>query len=79
VLGEAVLALLGEEQSAVREHVELPLAAGNGPRLQAQTIRYLGRETRGPTVVTLSDGAVVDLDSCHGATLSSVVARLPGC
>jgi hypothetical protein len=30
----------------------------------------LGRETRGPRVVTVSDGAVLDQDARHGQNLS---------
>lgn len=66
MLGEAVLALLREEEPPVRDDVELALAAGNRPGVEADTIGYLGRETRGPPVVALSDGAVVDLDAHAG-------------
>ena len=46
---------------AVRDHVELPLAAGN--RLGGETrVVELGHETRSPFVVARSGGAVVDLD-----------------
>ena len=61
VLGEAVELVLREDELAVRDHVELRLAAGN--RLGGETrVDQLGRETRGPFVVARSGGAVVDLD-----------------
>src|SRR5579864_713169 len=61
VLGEPVLPLLREARLAVDDHVVLalrPLACG---RLEA-VLDQLGRETRGPSVVAASDGAVEDLD-----------------
>jgi hypothetical protein len=54
--------LLREEQALAREHVELALLALDGRRLDPRSVRDLGRETRGPPVVAVSDGAVVDLD-----------------
>jgi hypothetical protein len=62
VLGESSLPLLREEQPAAGEHVELALLALDDRRLEPRPVRDLGRETRGPPVVTVSDGAVVDLD-----------------
>jgi hypothetical protein len=62
VLGESALPLLREEQAVVGEHVELALRALDGRRLDPRPIRDLGRETRGPPVVAVSDGAIVDLD-----------------
>jgi hypothetical protein len=61
------LALLGEDELAVGEHVELALPSfgdrgGDAVRVQG------GRETRGPAVVAPSDGAVLDLDG-HARTL----------
>jgi hypothetical protein len=61
VLGESSLPLLREEQPAAGEHVELALLALDGPRLDPGSLADLGRETRGPPVVAVSDGAVVDL------------------
>ena len=63
VLGKAPLALLREEQLAVGKDVELRVAALADLRLVLRPLTYLGRETRGPSVVTVSDGAVVDLDA----------------
>ena len=63
MLREPPLTLFGEHELAVHEHVELrlrtldDLGSGVGARVD------LGRETRGPAVVTASDGAVVDLDA----------------
>jgi hypothetical protein len=63
VLREPPFGLLGEHELAVQEHVELrlrtldDLGSGVGARVD------LGRETRGPVVVTASDGAVIDLDA----------------
>ena len=66
MLREAPFVLLREDQLTVREHVELALAAlldlGFVLRLGVQ----LGRETRGPGVVAVSDGAVLDQDARHG-------------
>jgi hypothetical protein len=57
-----VLALLGEDEVAVGEHVELRLRAFADRRVEPLLVE-LGRETRGPSVVSASDGAVEDLDA----------------
>jgi hypothetical protein len=66
VLGKAAALLLREEELTVDKDVELALAAlldlGLVLRLRVQ----LGRETRGPLVVAVSDGAVLDQDFRHG-------------
>src|SRR2546427_6176383 len=62
VLGEAALALLGKDQRAVRDDVELALRARDRLRLVRRLLAQLGRETRSPSVIAVSDGAVVDLD-----------------
>ena len=80
VLGEAADLLLGEDQLPVDEHVELALGALDRLGLVVRRLSYLGRETRGPAVIAVSDGAVVDLD-LHGRTSVSCaagVARRPG-
>jgi hypothetical protein len=64
-LGEASLALLREQERAVRDDVELALQPRRDRRLESQPLTKLGRETRGPDVVAVSDGAVEDLDG-HG-------------
>jgi hypothetical protein len=58
--------LLGEDQVAVHEHVELALRALTGFGVMVRPLVDLGRETRSPAVIAVSDGAVVDLD-LHGA------------
>ena len=67
MLGEAADLLLGEDELAVAQHVELAFTAGDVLRGDACGVQ-LGRETRGPLVVARSGGAVVDLDR-HAATL----------
>jgi len=62
VLGEAAFALLREHQPSVGEHVELALRAFGRLGLVLRLLVDLGRETRGPAVIAVSDGAVVDLD-----------------
>jgi len=69
VLGEAPLLLLREEQLAVRDHVELALRALDGRSLVLRRPVDLGRETRGPAVIAVSDGAVKDADLGHGRSL----------
>jgi len=53
--------LLGEDELALGDDVELALLALDRPRVEAVLVQ-LGRETRGPFVVAASDGAVEDLD-----------------
>ena len=65
MLREAPLLLLGEEQLAVPEHVELTLPAGFGRGLVLRLRVQLGRETRGPFVVAVSDRAVLDQHLRH--------------
>ena len=64
-VGEPPGLVLGEDDLAVADHVELALGAGDVRRLDAVGLQ-LGRETRGPLVVARSGRAVVDLDR-HGA------------
>ena len=61
VVGPAAGALLGEDDLAVADDVELGLLAADRRRVDAR-VSELGRETRGPSVVPVSDGAVEDLD-----------------
>jgi hypothetical protein len=56
------LLLLGEEQLPVGDDVELTLLARDGLGLVSGGLVQLGRETRGPAVIAVSDGAVEDLD-----------------
>jgi hypothetical protein len=68
VLRKALLFLLREDESAVRDDVELTLRARQRLRLVLGRPVDLGGETRSPFVVPVSDGAVVDLDP-HVGTL----------
>src|SRR6266511_2875774 len=72
-LGEAALALLRKDQVPVREHVELAFRAFGGLGLMPRPPVDLGRETRSPAVIAVSDGAVVDLDARHAPQLSDGV------
>jgi hypothetical protein len=78
VLGEAALALLREQEPVVREHIELARLALGGGRLVLRALVDLGRETRGPAVIAVSDGAVKDADVGHDASLSAP-PRLSSC
>ena len=62
MLGKAAFALLREDQLAVGDDVELTRLAGDGLGVVRRLFVQLGRETRGPAVIAVSDGAVVDLD-----------------
>jgi len=65
VLREPSFPLLREEQLAIREHVVLALRAFLDLGLVLCLGVQLGRETRGPCVVGVSDGAVLDEDAGH--------------
>ena len=54
--------MLREDQCPLGEDVELALAPRDSLRVEALAAQ-LGRETRGPRVVAVSGGAVVDLDA----------------
>jgi hypothetical protein len=69
MLGEAAGLLLREDELPVGEHVELAVRTLENRGGEA-ALAQLGRETRGPAVVTASDRAVVDLDA-HGGKLPS--------
>ncbi len=73
MLREAALLLLREHQLPVSEDVELALL----PRLDLGLVLglgvQLGRETRGPLVVAVSDGAVEDADRRHGDNLPAQI------
>jgi hypothetical protein len=68
VLRESTLPFLREDERPVVEHVELALATLGNRGVEA-ALPQLGRETRGPSVVPASDGAVVDLDA-HAHSLA---------
>ena len=65
VLGEPSLPLLREDELTVCEHVVLALGALFDLGLVLGLVVQLGRETRGPRVVAVSDGAVLDQDLGH--------------
>jgi hypothetical protein len=73
VLGETPLLLLREDELPVLEHVELTLSAGLDLSLMLRLGVQLGRETRGPFVVAVSDGAVEDADPRHAETLPAAI------
>ncbi len=73
VLREPALLLLGEDQLVVREHVVLALRALFDLGLVLSFVVQLGCETRGPCVVAVSDGAVLDQDFGHGENLPAQI------
>ena len=68
--GEAAGLLLREDDLAVDDDVELSLAAGLDLGFMVGLAVQLGRETRGPFVVTVSDGAVEDANARHAENLA---------
>jgi hypothetical protein len=70
MLGEASFALLAEEELPVGHDVVLPLRARDDLRLVRRFLVELGRETRGPAVIAVSDGAVQDPDVHHALSLA---------
>src|SRR4030095_15669534 len=75
ILRPASLTLLREHQLAVGEDVVLGLRALPGRRVDPVLLQ-LGRETRGPSVVAASDGAVEDLDGHAEIVRTRVVPAL---
>ena len=69
MLREPTLPLLREDELTVREHVVLALGALFDLGLVPGLVVQLGRETRGPCVVAVSDGAVLDQDVRHAENL----------
>ena len=61
--------LLREDQLPVGEHVVLALPALLDLGLVLGLVVQLGRETRGPRVIAVSDGAVLDQDPGHARNL----------
>jgi len=72
VLGEAPGLLLREDGLAVDEHFELAFVAGPDLRLVLRVGVQLGRETRGPFVVAVSDRAVEDPHLSHAENLPTL-------
>ena len=75
MLRETALLLLGEDQLTVDEHVVLALAALLDLGVVLSLLVQLGRETRSPCVVAVSDGAVLNKDARHDANLPVGSAR----
>ena len=67
-LGEPAFLLLREHELPVGEHVVLALRAFLDLGFVTRVVQ-LDRETRGPRVVAVSDGAVLDQDARHGKNL----------
>jgi hypothetical protein len=65
VLREPTFPLLREDELTVHEHVVLALGPFFDVGLVLGLVVQLGRETRGPCVVAVSDGAVLDQNLRH--------------
>jgi len=74
VLGEAALAVLREDGRAVDDDVELPRLARLDRGGVLRPVVDLGRETRGPSVVAASDGAVLDQHVAHAPSVAAAGA-----
>ena len=72
VVGETPGLLLGKDGLAVDEHLELAFVAGLDLRLVLRLGVQLGRETRGPFVVAVSDRAVEDPHLRHAENLPTL-------
>jgi len=72
VLRETSLLLLREDELPPGEHVELALPAGLDLGLVLGLGVQLGRETRGPFVVAVSDRAVEDPHLRHAENLATL-------
>ena len=70
MLREPAFLLLRKDELAVRKHVVLGLGALFDLGLVLGLVVQLGRETRGPCVVAVSDGAVLDQDLGHDENLA---------
>jgi hypothetical protein len=82
VVGEAPGLLFRKHGLAVDEHLELAFVAGVDLRLVLRLGVQLGRETRGPFVVAVSDRAVEDphLRHCENLpTLPKPLWKAPFC
>ena len=77
LLREAPLALLGEDEASVGDDVVLASLATDGDCFVACIVER-GRETRGPNVVAVSDGAVEDLDPHDRHPIRAVVRGIAG-
>jgi hypothetical protein len=77
VLREAAFLLLRKDQLPVGDDVELALLSRHGLGVVSGALIQLGRETRGPAVIAVSDGAVEDLD-LHAPEPTEVRGRSRG-
>jgi hypothetical protein len=68
-----VLGLLRVDEASVADDVELTGLARPDLRV-VPVLRQLGRETRGPSVVAASDGAIEDLDAHTAERTCSAIA-----
>ena len=75
MLRKTALLLLREDEFAVGQNVELALAALLDLGLVLRLGVQLGRETRGPVVVAVSDGAVENSDPRHIKDPSGAISR----
>ena len=73
-LRPATFLLLGEDERAVGDDVVLALRTRHGLGVVARILQ-LGRETRGPFVIAVSDGAVEDLDVRHAREITDGACR----
>ena len=62
VLREAAFLLFRKDQFSVGDDVELALPTRYCVGVMSRALVQLGRETRSPAVIAVSDGAVEDLD-----------------
>ena len=77
MLREPALLLLREDELTVSEHVVLALGPFFDLGLVLGLVVQLGRETRGPCVVAVSDGAVLDQNLRHARNLPPLNGARP--
>ena len=75
MLGEAAFLLFREDQLPIGDDVELALLTRRDFGVVRGAFVQLGRETRSPAVITVSDWAVEDVDS-HSASLPEAGTKL---
>ena len=75
VLREAAFLLFRKDQFSVGDDVELALPTRYCVGVMSRALVQLGRETRSPAVIAVSDGAVEDLDAGHETKLSDGARR----
>ena len=72
MVGKAALRLLGEDRFPVHQHIELAVATLLDRGLVIRLGVQLGRETRGPFVIAVSDRAVLNQNVRHDGNLPAV-------